>query len=161
MTRSLPALAEPKSEKPQRRHGSAPPRLPDTQMRTRPRVIIVDDDEDTREMYACSMQAAGWLVEAVADGEEVLFVAPSFAPDVIVMDLRLPGIGGLEATRRLKTNARTSHIPIVACSGLDRFQVETPARRAGCEEFVAKPCLPERLRAVLERVLSRRSGSPR
>jgi two-component system, cell cycle response regulator DivK len=160
MTRSLPALAEPKSEKPQRRHGSAPPRLPDTQMRTRPRVIIVDDDEDTREMYACSMQAAGWLVEAVADGEEVLFVAPSFAPDVIVMDLRLPGIGGLEATRRLKTNARTSHIPIVACSGLDRFQVETPARRAGCEEFVAKPCPPTQLRALLvDLVAGRRRSS--
>jgi two-component system cell cycle response regulator DivK len=161
MTGASPTLAEPKSGTPSEGQASGSRWLPDTGTRPRPRVLIVDDEEDTREMYAWCMRAAGWIVEGVANGEAALLVAPTFGPDIIVMDLYLPSLGGIEATRRLKADAATRDTPIVACSGVDRRRVETLALLVGCEEFVAKPCLPERLRAVLERVLSRRSGSPR
>jgi CheY-like chemotaxis protein len=114
------------------------------------RVLVVDDDEDTREIYGCSLRAAGWDVEAVTNGREALFVAAAFAPDIIVMDLRMPELGGFETTRRLKKNAHTKHVPILVCSGLDPDRVEAPAREAGCDEFVAKPCTPDTLRTILE-----------
>lgn len=149
-----PALAQPKSDKPRRDQGSGPAGLPRTGVRARPRVLIVDDDEDARDMYAWCMRAAGWNVEDVADGAEALFVAEHFEPDVIVMDLRLPVIGGLEATRRLKADPRTRHIPVVALSGADRSQTEAEAMAAGCEEFVPKPCPPQDLRALLEKLVT-------
>jgi CheY-like chemotaxis protein len=117
----------------------------------------VEDHEDTREAYSCYMRSAGWAVEAVTDGEEALFIATAFAPDVIVMDLRLPVLGGLEATRRLKRDPRTQHILVVVCSGHSQLRVE--ARKAGCDEFVAKPCEPETLCTLLENLVAGRTGS--
>jgi two-component system cell cycle response regulator DivK len=121
------------------------------------RALIVDDDEDSLELYAWCMRAAGWLVDGAANGEEALFLAGYFAPDVIVMDLRLPGMDGLEATRRLRAAPHTRHIPIVALSAMDRRLAETLAMEAGCESFVAKPCPPESLRAFLENMVAGRT----
>jgi CheY-like chemotaxis protein len=95
-------------------------------------------------------------VESVPTGVKALLIAESFAPDVIVMDVLLPIVGGLEVTRRLKADAATRHIPIVAVSAADRAQTEPLAREAGCEELLVKPCSPEDLRAVLERLVLER-----
>jgi CheY-like chemotaxis protein len=110
-------------------------------------------------MYAWAMRAGGWLVEAVVNGEEALWVAPDFEPDVIVMDLRLPVIDGLEATRRLKADTRTMHIPVVVCSGVEGSRAQVSARQAGCDAFIPKPCLPEHLRALLESLVRGRGDS--
>jgi two-component system cell cycle response regulator DivK len=152
------AVSEPQSTSGRRWRGSVPG-VPDTGVRPRPRVLLVDDDEDICELYGWCMRAAGWLVESATSGEEALFVATDFAPDVIVMDLRLPVIGGLDAARLLKSDPHTRHIPIVAISATARSQAEAPAKEAGCEEFVAKPCPPERLRAILEDLVTGRRGS--
>jgi CheY-like chemotaxis protein len=135
--------------------GSASWRPPDTGTRSRPRVLLVDDDEDTREMYAWCLRAAGWIVETASDGAEALLVASAFEPNVIVMDVRPPSVDGLEATRWLKASDLTKEIPVVACSGCDWPWADSLARRAGCEEFVAKPCAPEELRALLEDLVKR------
>jgi two-component system cell cycle response regulator DivK len=111
-------------------------------------------------MYVWCMRAAGWQVEAVADGEEAILVAAIFTPDVIVMDLHLPVIDGLEATRRLKADLHTRGIPVVALTGFDPRQAEPLARKAGCELFVAKPCPPERMLALLETLLTGRGEPP-
>jgi CheY-like chemotaxis protein len=118
--------------------------------RPRPRVLIVDDQEATREMYAWCMRAAGWLVEESTDGEEAVVRAREFQPDVIAMDLHLPVLDGLEAMRLLKQDDRTRDIPIVACTGVNPRRSEALARDAGCDGFVSKPCLPEELRVLLE-----------
>jgi CheY-like chemotaxis protein len=110
-------------------------------------------------MYAWCLRAAGWVVEGATDGADALLIAHVFEPDVIVMDLRLPTIDGLEATRRLKASEATRDTPVVACSGFDLGQAEALARQAGCEEFVAKPCLPDDLRALLENLVRRPWGS--
>ena len=154
-----PAYAEPLSDRPSRVRNSGLPRHADTGARPRPRALIVDDEEDTRELYAWCLRAAGWVVDGVGNGEEAIRSAAEFEPDVIVMDLRLPGLGGLEAARRLKTNEETAHIPIVMCSGADRVEAEAGARQAGCDAFVGKPCLPDDLRVLLESLVAATSGS--
>ncbi len=117
-------------------------------------MLLVDDDESTRELYAWSLRAAGWIVEGVASGEDALLAARLFEPNVIVMDLRLPVVDGLEATRRLKASDVTKDIPVVAFSGFDLEQADRLARQAGCDAFVAKPCAPDDLRALLEKLLT-------
>jgi CheY-like chemotaxis protein len=127
------------------------PQLPasrNTGARGRPRVLFVEDDDDTRALYAWCMRAVGWMVEEAASGEEALVVAAFFHPDVIVIDLRMPMLGGLELVRRLKRDEHTKHVPVVACTAVS--DVELLARYAGCEKYVAKPCEAEALRALLE-----------
>jgi two-component system cell cycle response regulator DivK len=153
------ALAVPESPGRSRGHGSGSARLSDSPtsgFRLRPRVLIVEDNDTTREMYAWSMRAAGWLVEEAADGEAGLYAAALFEPDVIVMDLRLPVLDGIDATRRLRETELTRHIPIVACSALNRSE---DAKNAGCSAFVTKPCLPEDLRALVESLARNRGPS--
>ncbi len=155
-----PATAVPDSSGPPRKHGSGPGRFSDSPksgFRLQPRVLIVEDNDTTREMYAWSMRAAGWLVEEAANGEAALYAAALFEPDVIVMDLRLPVLDGIEATRRLKETELTRHIPIVACSALDRAEAE--AKNAGCSAFVTKPCPPEDLRVLVESLARNRGPS--
>jgi two-component system cell cycle response regulator DivK len=145
-----PAMTVADSSGASRRHGSGSGGLSDSPpsgFRLRPRVLIVEDNDTTREMYAWSMRAAGWIVEEAVDGEAALYAAALFEPDVIVMDLRLPVLDGIEATRRLRVTELTRHIPIVACSALNRAE---DAKNAGCSAFVTKPCPPEDLRALVE-----------
>lgn len=153
-------MAVPDSSGASPRHGSGPRRLSDSPksgLRLQPRVLIVEDNDTTREMYAWSMRAAGWLVEEAADGEAALYAAALFEPDVIVMDLRLPVLDGIEAMRCLKETELTRHIPIVACSALDHAMAD--AKNAGCSAFVAKPCPPDDLRALVERLVRSRDSS--
>jgi CheY-like chemotaxis protein len=153
-------MAVPDSSGASRRHGSGPGSLSDSPksgFRLQPRVLIVEDNDSTREMYAWSMRAAGWRVEEAANGEAALYAAALLQPDIIVMDLRLPVLDGIEATRRLKETELTRHIPIVVCSALDRAAAD--ALSAGCSAFVTKPCPPEDLRALVERLARNRGPS--
>ncbi len=136
---------------------SWPRRIEESGRRARPKVLIVDDDDSMRDLYGWSMLAAGWWVQAVPDGAEALNVAPVFEPDVILMDLHMPVMGGLDATRRLKIEQTTRHVPVVAITAIDAPASELDAREAGCVGFIAKPCEPDTLRRVLESI-ARRSG---
>ena len=122
-------------------------------------MLIVDDHEETREMYAWCLRASGWVVEEASAGDEALLLAGQFEPDAIVMDLRLPVLGGLEAIRRLKRDEGVKHIPILACTGFDPLRAESTARDAGCDAFVSKPCEPEKLRILLESLIGRTRDS--
>ncbi len=108
-------------------------------------VLVVDDFEDNRSMYAVYLTYSGYDVVEAADGREAVEVASRRMPDVIVMDLSLPIMDGWEATRRLKSNERTRHIPIIALTGHAVAGQSRNAREAGCDAFLAKPCLPEML----------------
>lgn len=130
-----------------------PRHLRRTRRSSRPSVLIVDDHEETREMYAWCMRAAGWRVYSAAAGEEAIYAAPAFEPDVIVMDLGLPGVHGFEAICHLKSDERTRDIPVVVCTAATHFFAERRATEAGCVAFLRKPCLPDDLRRLLERVV--------
>lgn len=118
-----------------------------------PLVLIVEDYADAREMYAAYLKLSGFRVAEAASGEEALARAVELLPDAIVMDLALPGIDGWEATRRLKGDARTARIPIIALSGHTLPRHLNAAREAGCDVVLVKPCLPDALVAEIRRVL--------
>ncbi len=109
----------------------------------RRRVLIVDDYLDAREMYSEFLRFSGFDVIEAADGKEALQRAFETLPDIIVMDLSLPGMDGWEAARRLKADARTSAIPVMVLTGrpLDDERLVD----ANYDAYVMKPCLPEDL----------------
>jgi CheY-like chemotaxis protein len=114
-------------------------------------VLVVDDNQESREIYADCLREVGWEFAAVAGGAEAVERAVAFGPDVIVMDLAMPGVDGLEATRRLKRDLRTRQVPIVALTAFPGRAHDAIA--AGCEEFLTKPCVAQDLMAVIEKVV--------
>lgn len=120
-----------------------------------PLVLVVDDYQDAREMYAEYLSFSGFRVAEASNGLEAIEKAFELRPDVILMDLSLPGIDGWAATRRLKTDERTKSIPVVALTGHALAGASDGARQAGCDAFVTKPCLPDELVLEVKRVLER------
>jgi two-component system cell cycle response regulator DivK len=123
--------------------------------RTNRLVLVVDDFEDNRSMYAVYLTYSGYDVVEAGDGKEAVEVAGRTMPDVIVMDLTLPIMDGWEATRRLKADERTRHIPIIALTGHAVAGQSREAREAGCDAFLAKPCLPEMLVEKVQELIQR------
>jgi CheY-like chemotaxis protein len=119
-----------------------------------PLILVVDDYEDAREMYAEYLRFCGFRVAEARNGGEALEQAFSLMPDLILMDLSLPGIDGWEATRQLKADERTRNIPVVALTGHALAGASEGAKKAGCDSFVTKPCLPDDLVVEVRRMLS-------
>jgi CheY-like chemotaxis protein len=117
------------------------------------RILMVDDFHDNREMYAAYLRYAGFAVEEAVTGTEALEKAFASRPDLVVMDLSLPGMDGWEATRRLKADPRTKHVPIVVVSGHALEGSVQSARAAGCDAFLRKPCLPQTLLTEIRKLL--------
>jgi len=122
------------------------------------KVLIVDDFEDNRQMYVEFLTYSGYQVLEATDGAEAVAKAQELAPDLVVMDLSLPVMDGWEATRRLKNDPKTRHIPILALTGHSFDGHSRGARDAGCDGFLAKPCLPERLLQAVRQMLSSPTG---
>jgi len=120
-------------------------------------VLVVEDYEDAREMYSAYLQFSGYRVAEATNGLEAIEKTLELLPDIILMDLALPKMDGWEATRRLKTDERTKHIPIVALTGHALAGYAEGARQAGCDAFVTKPCLPDALVEEIERMLAGRA----
>jgi CheY-like chemotaxis protein len=118
-----------------------------------PLVLVVDDYRDAREMCAEYLSFSGFRVAEAKNGKEALDRAFELLPDVILMDLSLPVMDGWEATRRLKKDPRTKAIPVVAVTGHALAGHSEGAKRAGCDSFVTKPCLPEALLAEVRRMI--------
>jgi two-component system, cell cycle response regulator DivK len=124
-----------------------------TRAREQPLVLVVEDYQDAREMYAAYLQFSGFDVAEAGNGIEAIEKAQQLLPDIVLMDLALPRMDGWEATRRLKNDSRTRHIPIVALTGHALAGHAEGAREAGCDAFVTKPCLPDALVAEIKRLL--------
>jgi len=122
--------------------------------RRQPCVLIVEDQDDLRRLYARHLSTSGFHVIEAANGAEAIERASSGNPDVVLMDLSLPVMDGWEATRKLKADARTSHIPVVALTAHDGAGELERATSAGCNWFVPKPCSPDALITEVRRVLS-------
>jgi len=118
-----------------------------------PLVLIVDDFPDNRQMYAEFLAFSGLRVAEAANGHEALEQATALMPDLIVMDLSLPGMDGWEATRRLKEDPRTKNILVMPLTGHALAGHSKGAIEAGCDAFVTKPCLPDRLLEEIQRML--------
>lgn len=123
--------------------------------RERPLVLIVEDEFDLRRFYAKVLAMSGFDVIEAGNGADALTHTADRFPDVVLMDLSLPVIDGWEATRRLKDDTRTAHIPVVALTAHDGSGELERATRAGCDWFVPKPCQPNDLIEEIRRVLAR------
>jgi two-component system cell cycle response regulator DivK len=112
---------------------------------TSPLVLIAEDFEDARELYREYLEFSGFVVETAANGREALDRAATLQPDLILMDASMPVLDGWQATRALKANPATKHIPVVALTAHAFDDAKQHARAAGCDGFITKPCLPDDL----------------
>lgn len=103
--------------------------------------MIVEDDPNSRWVLCALMRRLGYDCQAAVDGLEALRIVSSFKPQAIVMDLMMPVLDGLETTRRLKADAATRGIPILALTGNATPIGERVARLAGCDDFLTKPVI--------------------
>jgi two-component system cell cycle response regulator DivK len=102
-------------------------------------VLVVDDDDQNRKLFRLVLGRAGYAVIEAATGAQGIAQARAHRPDLILMDVRLPDIDGLEATRRIKGDPRTSGIPVVAVSAFAMKEDAERAQRAGCVSYLTKP----------------------
>ncbi len=121
----------------------------------RPLVLLVEDDRDGRIVLAKWLELSGFRVEQAHNGLQALERARDLVPDVILTDLNIPGIDGYALTRRLKSDPRTSAIPVLAVTGYAPFtQDPSRADRAGCDAVLQKPCDPDNLGRMLKTLIA-------
>ena len=113
------------------------------------RVLVIEDTDDNRRIVRDLLTSAGYELVEAADGLSGVAMAASHAPDLILMDIQLPGIDGYEATRRLKSDPATQHIAVIAVTSYALSGDEAKARAAGCDAYIAKPFSPRQLLAMV------------
>ena len=117
------------------------------------RILVVEDQEDNRRIIRDLLMSAGYeLIEAV-DGEAGVRLAKEQRPDLILMDIQLPGIDGYEATRRIKQNPELRHIPIIVVTSYALSGDDQKAMAAGSDAYMAKPFSPRQLLATIRKFL--------
>lgn len=126
----------------------------------RARILVVDDSDDSREVCAEILSFWGFEVATAADGYEAIAKALQLRPDVILMDLSMPGLDGWEAARRLRADTAMRSIPLIALTAHSHPQLVLEARQAGFDLVLTKPYPPRELKAIIESMLARpRTGA--
>ena len=121
------------------------------------RILLVEDNEMNRDMLSRRLERRGHEVVVAVDGQQGVDAARLHPPDLILMDMSLPILDGWEATRQLKTEATTKHIPIIALTAHAMSSDEQRAREAGCDDFDTKPIELQRLMEKIQMQLDRRA----
>ena len=119
------------------------------------RVLIVEDNPTNMTLVVFLLQSAGYTVLSAADAEAGLTLAREERPDLILMDIQLPGMDGLEATALLKGDEATRAIPVIALTALAMRGDEERIRAAGCDGYIAKPMQYQELLAAIAAQLAR------
>jgi CheY-like chemotaxis protein len=125
-----------------------------------PKILLVEDNEASADALARRLERRNYSVRIAVDGLQAVAFAKSEQPDLILMDLGLPGIDGWDATAHLKSNPETSHIPIIVLSAHAMPNHKHQAFAAGGDDFDSKPVQFERLLQKIETLLTTRSGDP-
>ncbi|MFN2516345.1 MAG: response regulator [Pyrinomonadaceae bacterium] len=118
-------------------------------------VLLVEDTEDNRQMMKKLLEMSGYRVVEAINGQEAVEVATQQRPQVILMDLSLPLIDGLAATRRIRTLPGLNKVPIVAVSAHDTADFHNEALAAGCDAYITKPIDYPELEDIVEHLLSK------
>ena len=121
-------------------------------MSTRPLALVIEDSDDTREVYAVVLQLEGFTVEGASDGREALQKAVELLPDIIITDLAMPIMDGWETIRRLRADDRTRRIPIIACSGAE---APSDTDEVWADALLTKPCPLDTLLLEVRQLLRR------
>lgn len=117
-------------------------------------ILLVDDYRDALEIWEWYLRAQGYEVLTANTGAEAVRLAKSAHPDVIVMDLELPGLSGCEAARQIRAAPGTMGIPLIAATGFSHERQLDEARHAGFDRILIKPCDPPELVDEIERLLA-------
>ena len=117
------------------------------------RILVIEDHEDNRRILRDLLTSAGYEPIEAVTGEEGVALAETHRPDLILMDIQLPGLDGYEATRRIKANPALHHIPIIAVTSYALSGDEVKAKEAGCDAYVTKPFSPRALLAKVREYL--------
>ena len=123
--------------------------------RDSPKILVVEDTEDNRFMMRRLLEMAGYRVVEAANGEEAVKRAKAESPQLILMDLSLPVIDGLAATRRIRKLPGFEHTPIVAVSAHDTADFQADAIEAGCNSYITKPIDFNELEHLIAQLLCR------
>jgi CheY-like chemotaxis protein len=115
-------------------------------------ILIVDDYPDSLDIWAIYLQSSGYRVSTAIDGVSAVAKAHELLPDLIVLDLELPGISGFEAARLLRAAPETADIPLIAATGYSHLRQLDLAREVGFDAVVVKPCDPDLLLSEIERL---------
>lgn len=118
-----------------------------------PTILLVEDNEMNRDMLSRRLERRGYRILTARDGEEGIRVTQQARPDLVLMDLGLPGLDGWTATERLKTDALTRTIPVIALTAHAMVGDEARARAVGCDDFDTKPIDFNRLLAKIRALL--------
>lgn len=114
-----------------------------------PKILLVEDNEMNRDMLSRRLERKGYQVVLALDGQSGVEMAQSQTPDLVLMDMSLPVLDGWEATRRLKADAATKHIPVIALTAHAMSSDREKALEAGCDDYDTKPIeLPRLLRKI-------------
>jgi two-component system cell cycle response regulator DivK len=119
----------------------------------RKRILVIEDQEDNRQIVRDLMAASGYELIEATTGEEGIAAAARERPDLILMDIQLPGIDGYEVTRRIKANPQLKSIPIIAVTSYALSGDDKKAFAAGCDGYVTKPYSPRLLLAKIREYL--------
>ncbi len=121
---------------------------------TRPCVLLVDDYEDSLESWRLFLELSGYDVLTARDGYSAVQLASDCRPAVVIMDLDLPGITGVEAGRRLRASPDTRGLPLIAATGYSHGRQLDEARAVGFDTMILKPCDPAMLLRAIERLIA-------
>jgi two-component system, cell cycle response regulator DivK len=121
---------------------------------TRPSILIVDDYADARDVWTTVLDAEGFDVQTAATGQEALDVAESSHPNLVVLDLGLPDLHGIDVARRLRLRDGKHRLRLVALTGCSDPEELDAARAAGFDALFIKPCVPSELVAEIHRLLA-------
>ena len=122
-------------------------------------ILIVDDYADALDIWAIYLQSMGYRVSTAADGLTAVANAEELLPDLIVLDLELPGLTGFEVAKRLRANPDTAQIPLIAATGYSHARQLDLARQSGFDAVVVKPCDPDLLVQEIDRLLAAREAT--
>jgi two-component system, cell cycle response regulator DivK len=116
-------------------------------------VLVVEDNDDSRDIYRTVLRHHGYDVRVAEDGEAALAAALAHPPDLVLLDLGLPGVDGVEVTRRLREEPATAHVPVLVLTVHSQPGDRADAHEAGCDRYLVKPADPRDVVAEIQRML--------
>jgi two-component system, cell cycle response regulator DivK len=123
------------------------------------KILIVEDNDLNLKLFRDLLEAHGYETFETKDGNEALSIARNIRPDLILMDIQLPEISGLDITKRLKADADVRHIPVIAVTAFAMKDDEEMILRAGCEAYMSKPISIPTFISTVQKFLNENAGA--
>ena len=117
------------------------------------KILIADDEHNIRHILDFSLHAEGFDVVSAPTGDEALKLAIDEPPDLVILDVMMPGLGGIETCRCLKQNSRTAHVPVVMLTACNSREGRAEAEAAGADMYVTKPFSPQKIVDLVQHLL--------